>query len=75
MAKLVVHFSNKIMTGSLYSQNEKSYENHGSKLLSIFSKTDPETLGVEVVMVNEGRVSCVNAINGVGRSGLHHRMV
>jgi len=49
MAKLVVHFSNKIMTGSLYSQNEKSYENHGSKLLSIFSKTDPETLGVEVV--------------------------
>jgi hypothetical protein len=55
MAKLVVHFSNKIMTGPLYSQNEKSYENHGSKLLRIFSKTDPETLGVEVVMVNDGR--------------------
>ena len=53
MAKLLVHFSHKIVTGALYSQNEKSYENHGPKLLSIFSKTNPETLGIEVVMVNE----------------------
>jgi hypothetical protein len=55
MSKLIVKFSNRIVTGSLYSQNTKSYENHGSKLLDIFSKTHPDTLGVEVVMVNEGR--------------------
>ncbi len=55
MSKLIVKFSNRIVTGSLYSQNTKSYESHGSKLLDIFSKTHPDTLGVEVVMVNEGR--------------------
>ncbi len=56
MAKLVVNFSNKLCTGPLYSQNEKSYKNEGSELLSIFAKTDTETLGVEVVMVNEDQV-------------------
>lgn len=55
MNKLIVNFSNKIVTGSLYSQNTKTYENHGSKLSDIFSKTHPDTLGVEVVMVNDGR--------------------
>ena len=55
MNKLVVKFSNKIVTGSLYSQNTKTYENHGEKLLDIFSKTHSDTLGVEVVMVNEER--------------------
>lgn len=54
MSKLIVNFSNKLTTGPLYSQNEKDYENSGDKLLSIFSKVNPETLGVEVVMVNEG---------------------
>lgn len=54
MPKLVVYFDNKIITGSLYSQNEKSYKNQGNNLLGIFSKTNPETLGVEVVMVNKG---------------------
>lgn len=53
MSNLIVNFSNKIITGSLYSQNEKDYENNGSKLLSIFSKTSSETFGVEVVMVND----------------------
>ena len=46
MNKLVVKFSNKIVTGSLYSQNTKTYENHGEKLLDIFSKTHSDTLGV-----------------------------
>jgi len=55
MSKLIVNFSNKISTGSIYSQNEKDYENSGAQLLRIFSKTMPETLGIEVVMVNEGR--------------------
>jgi len=55
MNKLIVHFSNRIVTGSLYSQNEKTYENQGAKLLDIFSKTNSDTLGVEVVMVNDGR--------------------
>lgn len=53
MPKLVVHFSNTLGTGPLYSQNEKSYKNQGPDLLRIFSKTNPETLGVEVVMVND----------------------
>ena len=52
MSKLTVNFSNSISTGFLYSQNEKSYENRGAALLSIFSCAKPETLGVEVVMVN-----------------------
>jgi hypothetical protein len=55
MNKLIVNFSNRIVTGSLFSQNTKVYENQGAKLLDIFSKTDSDTLGVEVVMVNEGR--------------------
>jgi hypothetical protein len=55
MNKLIVNFSSKIITGSLYSQNTKTYENHGAKLVDIFSKTNPASLGVEVVMVNEGR--------------------
>jgi len=49
----MVNFYNKVNTGSLYSQNEANYENCGLKLLSIFQKTNSETLGVEVVMVNE----------------------
>lgn len=53
MSNLIVNFSNKIKTGSLYSKNEKDYENYGSKLLSIFLKTSPETFGIEVVMVND----------------------
>ncbi len=66
MNKLIVNFSNKIVTGSLYSQNTKTYENHGSKLSDIFSKTHPDTLGVEVVMVNDGReiVFIFNQKNG-----------
>ena len=55
MNKLIVNFSNRIVTGSLYSQTAKTYENNGTKLLDIFSKTNSDTLGVEVVMVNEGR--------------------
>jgi hypothetical protein len=55
MSKLIVKFANQIYTGSLYSQNEKDYENGGAKLLNIFSNTPPETFGIEVVMVNEGR--------------------
>ena len=55
MNKLIVNFSNRIVTGSLYSQTAKTYENNGSKLLDIFSKTNSDTLGVEVVMVNDGR--------------------
>ena len=66
MNKLIVNFSNRIVTGSLYSQNAKTYENHGAKLLDIFSKTPSDTLGVEVVMVNEGReiVFVFNQKNG-----------
>jgi hypothetical protein len=55
MSKLIVKFANQIYTGSLYSQNENDYENGGVKLLNIFSNTPPETFGIEVVMVNEGR--------------------
>jgi hypothetical protein len=54
MNKLIVNFSNKLVTGPLYSQNEMDYENRGVKLLDIFSRANPETLGIEVVMVNEG---------------------
>jgi hypothetical protein len=53
MPNLIVNFSNKINTGFLYSQNQKNRVSSGSKLLSIFSATSPETFGVEVVMVND----------------------
>jgi hypothetical protein len=53
MSYLIVNFSNKVITGSVYSQSEKDYENKGSNLLDIFSKTRSETFGVEVVMVND----------------------
>jgi hypothetical protein len=69
MSKLTVNFSNSISTGFLYSQNEKSYENRGAALLSIFSGAKPETLGVEVVMVNDDHEIVFVFDVGCGKKG------
>lgn len=69
MSKLTVNFSNSISTGFLYSQNEKSYENRGAALLSIFSCAKPETLGVEVVMVNDDHEIVFVFDVGCGKKG------
>ena len=69
MSKLTVNFLNSISTGLLYSQNEKSYENRGAELLHIFSNTKPETLGVEVVMVNEDHEIVFVFDVGCGKKG------
>jgi hypothetical protein len=69
MSNLTVNFLNSISTGLLYSQNEKSYENRGAELLRIFSNTKPETLGVEVVMVNEDHEIVFIFDVGCGKKG------
>ena len=69
MSKLTVNFLNSISTGLLYSQNEKSYENRGAELIRIFSNTKPETLGVEVVMVNEDHEIVFVFDVGCGKKG------
>ena len=69
MNKLTVNFSNSISTGFLYSQNEKSYESRGAELLSIFSGAKPETLGVEVVMVNDDHEIVFVFDVGCGKKG------
>ena len=69
MSKLTVNFLNSISTGLLYSQNEKSYENRGAELLRIFSNTKPDTLGVEVVMVNEDHEIVFVFDVGCGKKG------
>ena len=69
MNKLVVNFSNKLVTGPLYSQNEENYESTGNKLLSMFLRAIPETFGIEVVMVNEGHEIVFMFDRGCGKNG------
>lgn len=69
MSKLTVNFLNSISTGLLYSQHEKFYENRGAELIRIVSNTKPETLGVEVVMVNEDHEIVFIFDVGCGKKG------
>jgi hypothetical protein len=69
VAKLFVVFDHKFQTGNLYSHVEVAYENAGDDLIKIYSKTDPETYGVEVVLVNEGREVSFVFEKNMGKKG------